>query len=119
VGFIYALLLVDSLTHSAIKIFNVANVYSRIYCEYINHLPKASNPYTQSYFNRLMEGWEFKIGENYHYLFRGLCLYAFFARPAPLAAFFYVASFTIEYWIQKYILLRKCKCPPKVSQAPS
>jgi hypothetical protein len=34
---------------------------------------------------------------------------------APFALLYYITSLVFEYWVQKYLLLRKCKIPPKFS----
>ncbi len=64
----------------------------------------------------MMEGREFTLGENYHYILRSIVVSCFYAHITPFCFGYYVLSLTIEYWVQKYLLLRRCKIPPKYSQ---
>lgn len=112
---IHLLLMLDAYIHFIIKIFNFENIYKKVFASYINNLPTNKNPYPQRFLNKLVEGRKFKLGENYHFVLRGLLISVYYAHATPFAFIYYASALTIEYWVQKYLLLRKCRVPPKFS----
>jgi len=86
------------------------------FTDYIIRLVPEENPYTQDYLNRLMEGGNFGLGEDYYFMYRSLLVPVYFAHIVPLSFLIYGVALILEYWIEKYMLLRKCKIPPKFSR---
>jgi O-antigen ligase len=39
----------------------------------------------------------------------------YYSHATPFALVYYISALSIEYWAQKYLLLRKCRIPPKFS----
>ena len=46
----------------------------------------------------------------------GLLASVYFTHVLPFGYLIYVSAIIVEYWIQKYMLLRKCKIPPTFSR---
>jgi hypothetical protein len=115
---INALLLIDGLFHPFLKFFNGIHIYQQLLAEHISRLPPTTNPYTQD-LQRLVVGRPFRLGESFHFLFRALGLSIFYAHAAPLSFLIYSLSISIEYWTEKYLLLRKCSVPPKLNRSLS
>jgi hypothetical protein len=63
-----------------------------------------------------MEGCDFEIGAGCYFMFRGLIVAVYFTHIVPFGYLIYVIALILEYWIEKYMLLRKCKIPPTFSR---
>ena len=48
-------------------------------------------------------------------MMRGLILSSYYIYSAPLGSLYYLLAFTTEAVLQKYLLVRQCKTPPKLS----
>ncbi len=93
--FINAAIFFDAFIHPIIKIFNFANIYKKIIAGHIANLEKSKNPYPQNYLNRMMEGREFTLGENYHFILRAIVISCFYAHITPFCFGYYAMSLTI------------------------
>jgi hypothetical protein len=109
------ILLLDAFLHPIIKVVNFSDISKRLFGEYLRTMPDSKNVYPQTYLNKLLEGPKFKLEENYHYVLRGLFLSTFFAYSVPLSFLYYALAIMIEYVVQRYLLLRVCKVPPRIS----
>jgi len=113
---VYCLILLDAGFYLVNKTFSFSTIYRKVFSDYIIRLVPEENPYTQDYLNRLMEGGNFGLGEDYYFMYRSLLVPVYFAHIVPLSFLIYGVALILEYWIEKYMLLRKCKIPPKFSR---
>lgn len=93
--FINIAIFFDAFIHPIIKIFNFANIYKKMIAGHIVNLDRSKNPYPQNYLNRMMEGRQFTLGENYHFLLRAIVISCFYAHITPFCFGYYAISLTI------------------------
>lgn len=64
----------------------------------------------------MWEGPAISNADNYQYLYRVLIITAWFAHSAPLGVLVSFIGLVLDYWINKYMLLRLCKTPEHLSK---
>lgn len=79
------------------------------------NLKKDHNPYTQSYINKLWEGYTISNADNYAYATRILFITTWFAHIAPLGVIFSLVGLLMDYWVGKFLLLRVYRKPETIS----
>lgn len=112
---IHLILLTNAFSTPIYKICDPFAMYRRFKRLYIRFQGK-SCVLTQHEVNRWFEGQIFDIAENYSYVTRTLFLCTWYASVAPLGLIFGMVGLVLNYWLDKFFLLRVTTFPQNQSE---